>query len=123
MPARRGEEAPFQTKVMSWADLNGWLSFNPPENLLATARSGRTYRQAIRRGYFDLTLVHPEMARIVFAELKGESGRVRPDQVVWANAVDAVRHRLIAETGRSPIERYLWRPSDWPEIEEVLRRG
>lgn len=118
---RRGEESPFQIKVMSWAELNGWLAYHPPENLLATSRSGRTYRQAIRRGFFDVTLVHPTLARIVFAELKSSTGRVRPDQVVWAEAVDRVRHRLIAETGSSPVERYLWRPADWPEIEEVLR--
>lgn len=123
MAARRGEESPFQNKVMSWAELNGWLAYHPPENLLAVARSGRTYRQNVKRGFFDLTLVHPELARLVFAELKSETGRVRPDQVTWAEAVGRVRSRHVAETGRSPIEVYLWRPSDWPQIEEVLRRG
>lgn len=117
------EESAFQNRVMSWAELNGWLTYHPPENLLATARSGRTYRQNVKRGFFDLTFVHVAMRRLVFAELKSETGRVRPDQVTWQEALHRIRAGDIAMTGRSSIEVYLWRPRDWPEIEEVLRRG
>lgn len=60
------------------------------------------------RGLPDLILVKD---RTIFAELKKERGKVRPAQI-------DVMQRL-REAG---AEVYLWRPSDWPEIEAVLRR-
>ncbi len=48
--------------------------------------------------------------RILVAELKGEEGKTTPEQDAWLAAW--------AETG---AEVYLWRPSDFDAILEVLR--
>jgi hypothetical protein len=56
----------------------------------------------------DLVLVRPP--RLIFAELKSESGQVRANQTEW---LDVLRLLPAAET-------YLWRPSDWDEPVEVL---
>jgi hypothetical protein len=53
-------------------------------------------------------LVRPP--RLIFAELKSESGQVRANQTEW---LDVLRLLPAAET-------YLWRPSDWDEPVEVL---
>jgi hypothetical protein len=47
---------------------------------------------------------------VVFAELKREGKKPTAEQQRWLDA--------LAATGA--VEAYLWRPSDWPEIELVL---
>jgi hypothetical protein len=53
-------------------------------------------------------LVRPP--RIIFAELKSETGELRPRQTEW---LDVLRLLPAAET-------YLWRPRDWAELVEIL---
>jgi hypothetical protein len=48
--------------------------------------------------------------RLVVAELKSERGVVRPEQWEWLDA--------FAQAG---AETFLWRPSDFEELTEVLR--
>ena len=49
--------------------------------------------------------------RVIFAELKSETGRVRGLQKVWLEELDRC-------TG---VETYLWRPRDMDAIDRVLR--
>lgn len=89
-------ERNFQIKVIEAAELLGWLVYH-------THDSRRS-----QPGYPDLTMVRE---RVVFAELKAKTGQVRPDQIVWA--------QRLTNAGQ---EVYLWRPADWPEVLEVLRK-
>lgn len=50
--------------------------------------------------------------RVVFAELKREDGIVSADQLTWGEILSAVGGN---------VEYYLWRPSDWPKILEVMK--
>lgn len=90
-------EASFQGAVAEYAHLMGWLTYH-------TYDSRRS-----AKGYPDLTLVRD--GRLVFAELKTERGRVSPEQQQWFDA--------LLRTG---VEVYIWRPSDWETIFEVLKR-
>ena len=65
--------------------------------------------QADGAGWPDLVLVR--RSRIVYAELKSETGRLSPEQDEWLEA-------LAAAGG----ECWVWRPSDWQEIQDVLTR-
>ena len=60
-------------------------------------------------GYFDLVMVRG--TRIIFAELKTEKGKMTTAQEMWAEVVKA--------TGKCEV--YLWRPSQWDELVEILR--
>lgn len=53
--------------------------------------------------------------RLVFAELKTETGRTSPKQQEW---LDALREPEGATKGL--VQVYLWRPRDYPEVVEVL---
>ena len=59
-------------------------------------------------GFPDLVMVRPP--DIIFVELKAEKGRVTQDQEEWGWAL----------MGCPGVEYYLWRPSDWDELVEVL---
>lgn len=63
-------------------------------------------------GFPDLCAVHPTQARVLFAELKREKGKVKPAQQAWLDDLAAV-----------DAEVYLWRPIDWHtgRIEAILR--
>lgn len=89
-------EKQFMEAVIEYARRLNWLVYHTHTSKYSEA------------GYPDLTLVRGD--RLVFAELKTERGRVSVAQERW---LDALR--------RATTEVWLWRPRDWPEIEDVLR--
>jgi len=68
------------------------------------------------RWFPDLVLVRPP--EIVFAELKTETGRVSVEQQAWLADLEHV-----AQHFGDDFDVYLWRPSDWDEINDRLARG
>jgi len=100
-------EREFQTRVIEYARLQGWLVYSIPDS-----------RRSTLSGWPDLTLVNRTQRRLVFAELKREKGRLRPQQ---AEVLDVLTH--IGGEGRTKkFEVYLWRPSDWDQVLKVLKR-
>jgi len=91
-------EKEFQGQVLRLARLCGWRVYH-------TFDSRRS-----APGFPDLVMARPPV--VMFAELKTETGRVRPEQRDWLEAL----------RGSEGVEVRLWRPSDWPEIEEALKR-
>ncbi|HYE20941.1 MAG TPA: hypothetical protein VEA69_21020 [Tepidisphaeraceae bacterium] len=91
-------EKDFQADVIRFAKANGWRVYH-------TFTSKRS-----EPGYPDLTLVRG--SRLIFAELKTESGKATAEQSEWLDAIRAAR-----------VPAYLWRPSDWPAIREALAAG
>ena len=80
-------------KVFGWKFYFTWLAIHSP------------------KGFPDLVLRSVERKRIIFAELKTEKGKVTPSQQEW--------HDDLIACGQ---EAYLWRPSDFDEIVEILKR-
>ena len=89
-------EAQFQRTVTDYATMTGWLWYHA------------NYSRRDHAGFPDICLLRDD--RLIFAELKSAKGKVRPEQRFWLEML----RKTCAET-------YLWRPSDWDEIEEVLR--
>lgn len=90
-------ERVFQTRVV---ELARW-------HRLRVFHSGDS-RRDLCAGFPDLVFVGP--GGVLFAELKAEKGRVRPEQTAWLSAIRQAGARAA-----------LWRPSDWPEIQRELR--
>lgn len=99
-------EAQFQARVIDFARALGWLvaHFHDSRRQIG----GRLVGDSDAAGFPDLVLVK---RRVIYAELKGEKTRLRAAQVVWHEALRAAGEEV-----------YLWRPADWPEIMEVLKR-
>lgn len=93
-------EASLQSWVIEYARAHGWrvAHFRPAQ----TAKGWRTPVEADGKGFPDLVLVRDGI--VILAEVKSQTGPVRPEQRAWLEASGA----------------YLWRPSDRPEIERVL---
>lgn len=93
-------ERQFTDEVVFHATERGWLvaHFRPArtETGWATAMQGHV-------GFPDIVLARDGI--VVFAELKSEKGR----------PPEAAQKKWLAHT-----HGYLWRPSDWPKIEQVL---
>ncbi len=98
-------EADFQTAVIDLAQLLGWrvAHFRPAR----TNAGWRTPVSADGKGFPDLVLVRD---RVLFVELKSETGRLSPDQRAWVAALD--------DAG---AQAFVWRPFHWPEIERTLK--
>ena len=93
----RISEKEFQAQVVELAETFGWLVYH-------TYDSRRS-----QRGFPDLTMVRRD--RVVFAELKSDTGQPTIEQRLWMGA--------LSETGR--VECYCWRPGDWDAVEATLR--
>lgn len=91
-------EKQFQAQILDLARLSGFLVYHTHD-----ARRSAP-------GFPDLVLVRPPL--VLFAELKTDTGRLRPEQRLWLDAL-----------GRcESVESVLWRPGDWKRIEKVLKR-
>ena len=75
-----------------------------------------TYRSKFSEaGFPDCTLVRENddgTARLLIFELKAEKGKVSAAQQGWLDLLGKVQG----------VGVYLFRPSDWPEIVEILQR-
>lgn len=87
-------EKEFQAAVVQLARLRGWLVYHTFD-----ARRSEP-------GFPDL--VCARNGRVVFAELKREGGSLSRAQQRWQDALGS-------------HEVYVWRPSDWADVERVLR--
>jgi hypothetical protein len=88
------------TTIVQWATLRGWLIHHD-------RRSDRAITQGTP-GFPDLVLARD--GRVVFAELKSETGVLTINQVAWQIALRT-----------APAEYHEWRPSDLDAAIEVLR--
>lgn len=91
-------EKQFQAAVVEYAKLNGWKTYH-------TFDSRRS-----DPGFPDLVLSRGD--RLVFLELKSETGRASTAQLEWLDAL----HRAPG------ITVGVVRPRDWSTIEEMLSR-
>jgi hypothetical protein len=90
-------ERAFLQQVRDLARLLGWLEFHVFDARRSPA------------GLPDLILVKPPS--VIFVELKSSSGRLRPEQRMWLEAL-----------ARCPgVEAHVWRPSDWDTIVSRLQ--
>ena len=97
--ARAMTEAELQENVRSMAQVCGWLHHHHHDS------------RRSEPGFPDSTMVRPP--RVIFAELKKQTGKPEPDQIRWLETL-----RLCPA-----VEVYVWRPSDWLDgtIECILR--
>jgi VRR-NUC domain len=97
--ARAMGETELQNLVLGLSDPLGYLAYH-------THDSRRS-----RKGFPDLVLAHERRGRLIFAELKKQTGKQSPEQVVWERVLRAIG-----------VEYHLWRPSDWLDgsIKRVL---
>jgi hypothetical protein len=61
------------------------------------------------KGFPDLVIARTDPPRLIYAELKSQKGRIAPEQREWQERLEA-----------NGQEFYIWRPSDWPDIERIL---
>lgn len=97
-------ERMFQDKVEQIAKMNSWMIHHP---------SPHQVRPGVWRsdghGTPDLILAHRERG-LLFVELKTETGKLSPMQLLWANAL------------KPWCEYYVWRPSQIDAIAVRLGR-
>ena len=89
-------EKQFESQVKELAKVFGWLYYHTWRSIHSPA------------GFPDCVMVRGQ--RLVIAELKSEKGTVSEKQFEWLEAL-----------GKAKAEVYLWRPSDFQLIAEILR--
>ena len=109
-------EKGFMQAVIDLARVSGWKVYHTFDSRRSAA------------GYFDLTMM--QNGYVIFSELKREGAKPTDSQVSWGEEANAIQDHI--EEGYSPyvdpdditcpVRYFLWRPSDWPEIERTLQR-
>jgi hypothetical protein len=90
-------ESDWQRRVTDYCDWLGLKWYHQPDSRMSN------------KGWPDLVIGGPRKA--IFVELKTEKGRVTREQQDWINTL---KH--------SGATVFVWRPSDWPEVQRVLSR-
>lgn len=92
-------ESELQESIIAAAHLHGWVvaHFRPGR----TASGWRTPVAADGIGWPDLILVR---TRLVVAEIKSSTGRLRDEQRLWIHRLQAAR-----------VEVHVWTPSEWSD--------
>lgn len=102
-------EAEWQRQVIQVARTFGWrvAHFRP-----SLRQSGRwsTAVAADGAGFPDLVLVHKLTGDLIFAELKRDCGKLRPEQEQWKAAIQAGGSRRFE----------VWRPRDFEAVRQRL---
>lgn len=99
-------EVEFTSQVLQLAHLCHWRSLH-----LRPARTARGWRTAVQGmgvGFPDLLLLRGEI--LMVAELKVGRRKPTPEQTAWLAAFMA-----------AGVPAFVWRETDWTEIERVLR--
>jgi len=104
-------EAVLLRQVMAYAHMRGWHCWhdratNGPRRCYSCGIFLRQPRNA--PGFPDLVLVR--RPQVIIAELKAEGEKPSSQQVDWLDELRACG-----------IDTYVWRPSDWAAIQEILR--
>ena len=104
-------EAEFQVQVIELLHLFGWkvAHFRKARIRVKGVETYRTPVGADGAGWPDILAVRG--GHIIAAELKSEQGKLTKEQYDWLEAL-----------GRTGIEVYIWRPSDYEAIEKLLVR-
>jgi hypothetical protein len=98
----------LQHAIIDLARRLGWrVAHTPP---VKAERGWRTAVAADGKGFPDLVLVRE---RVIWAEVKGDTDRLRPEQEVWLSALRMARQEV-----------YVWSPDYWTSgaVEEILRK-
>lgn len=105
-------ERDFQSQVLDLARRLGWKVTHFHDSRRMVKRNGRSFLVGDRdaKGWPDLVLVHPSRGRILFRELKSETGKLTPEQTAWIDDLKACG-----------LDAAVWRPRDLPTIMETLR--
>jgi len=104
-------EASLQSKVVKAAALFGWTVFSVRQSAAPVGKDGRKISFVTSSGYPDLTMVHPTMKRVIFAELKSADPKAR---------LSVAQEDWLAKLEAAGQEAYVWRPKDWDTIVRVL---
>jgi hypothetical protein len=89
-------EKSFQAQVEQLAKLYGWKIYHTRYSFRSAA------------GFPDLVLVRPP--RLIFAELKRNTGTVTPEQWNWILTLKEV----------PGVEVCIWRPENWKDVDGCL---
>lgn len=114
MPSRPSPAAPARPRERE----KGWMQAVIEAAQALRWEAYHTHRsEHSPAGFPDLVLIREaerigEPSTIIVAELKTERGVVSADQQRWLD--------LFASAG---VPAFVWRPSDWPEVEKVLKEA
>lgn len=113
--AKGMSESQLQAAIIDCAWAAGWKVHWIPDWIFRLAmgslkRSPRRGRKWSPPGVPDLVLV--KSGRLIFAELKSETGRVRIPQREWLDELESVEN----------IEVHVWRPRHWMDgsVQKIL---
>jgi hypothetical protein len=102
LAAKAMSEDDLTTQILELAAGLGWsLTYHVPDS-----------RRVSAAGFPDWVLASPKQHRVIYAELKTETGRLTPEQRQWLDVLTDGGHEV-----------YIWRPRDLlcGHIRDVLK--
>lgn len=107
-------ETPNQDRIADLLRIHGCLVFHA-----RAARTNQGWRTAVKydgKGYHDLTAISTRTGAVLFIEVKGDGGRVQPDQRKWHQAA------AHAQANNTNVHHFVLWPKDWDYFVQWCQR-
>jgi hypothetical protein len=113
------KERDFLNWVLDVAKQTGWHVWHVPAPMKA-GRKGEWVPAREAAGLPDLIMIHEDPPTLIFAELKGTSGRLTAAQADFLRLAHIVGWSY-GEKPKKDIGAYLWKPGDEEMVETILK--
>lgn len=112
----RISESDFQARITTMAEYMGWRWWHVKDS--RKQQCGRWVPDGEIAGFPDLTMVHPRHG-VVFAEVKGEGGRLTAKQ---KTALTDIADACTTAVPRGVLV-HVWFPDDWDDVIVPVLQG
>lgn len=112
------DEALYEKLIVNRAEELGWQAFKVQKLPVKRKGGGMVWMTGMKpKGWPDRTLTHP-LGYILFLEVKGKRGALKPEQKVLIKDLQATMEALDSPR----FQAYACWPKDWPAVERMLLR-
>lgn len=113
------KEQAYLKRITDMATRFGWKWWHVPAPMRWTTKGWIPAKEAA--GLPDLVMLHEDPPRMIIAEVKGDGGKLKDEQIEFLRMAKRVAEATYRSDTGAPLGVYFWTPADEEIVERILR--